>query len=168
MILTRKPMIAATLALILIGIARGPVLAEVYRCEADGKTVYTDQPCAAGAEPVALPPLGRVPAGEASDLADAYDERMDRRRESRKREDARWLQSHRARKEETARFDAAVREKRVLKGMGADHVRRALGSPDDIERAEGRETWTYGTGSKRRRTLVFEDGRLTADRGKSR
>lgn len=141
-------------------IVAGDVRSEVYRCERGGVITYTDRPCADGAVPHELPPIGQVPAGEAADLSGAYDERRAREREQRTRENARWLQEHQARKAQAERFEAAIREGRVLKGMTPDHVRRALGRPDEVERGAGAEIWTYGTG-RGRKTLVFRDGQLT-------
>ena len=141
--------------------------AEVYRCQVEGRTVFTDRPCAAGATPHDLPPLGRIPAGEASDLVEAYDERRSRARESRSRDNARWLEQYHDEKAQAERFEAAIRDHRTLKGMTPDHVRRALGSPDEIDRGSGTETWFYGIG-KKRRTVVFADGQLRTDRGGKR
>ena len=40
--------------------------AAVYRCTVDGKTVYTDRPCGAGAQPHGLSALSTVPAAAES------------------------------------------------------------------------------------------------------
>ncbi len=141
--------------------------AEVYRCQVEGRTVFTDRPCAAGARPHEMPPLGRIPAGESADLVEAYDERRSRARESRSRDNALWLEQYRDEKAQAERFEAAIRDHRTLKGMTPDHVRRALGSPDEIDRRTGTETWFYGLG-KKRRALVFDDGLLRTDRGGAR
>lgn len=155
----RHARIAPLVGLIVLAGA-GAASAQVYRCEVDGKTVFTDRACAAGSVPHELPPLGQMPAGEAADLAEDYDERRGRERENRDRANARWLQEHQRRKAEAERFEAAIRDGRTLKGMTPDHVRRALGRPDDIERSATSETWIYDDG-RRRRALVFRDGQLS-------
>lgn len=133
--------------------------AAVYRCEVNGRRVYTDQPCAPNAAPHELPGVLSVPAGEEADLAGDYDARTERERASRKKEDAAWLKSHEAARAENARMDAAIAERKVLKGMSADQVRRALGRPDEVERGAGTEQWTYGSG-KTRQVVNFENDRV--------
>lgn len=136
-----------------------PAGAAVYRCEVGGKPVFTDQPCAAGARPHALEPLNTLPAAADADLAKAHDTRAEKERRARDKDDAAWLKSHEAAKEREARINAAVAGKKVLKDMNPDEVRRALGSPDEVERREGREEWIYGSG-KTRQTVVIENGRV--------
>lgn len=120
--------------------------AAVYRCEIDGRMVYTDRPCATGAQPHTLPALSTVPSEGTPDLSRQHDERVQRERESRSRDDAAWLESHARRREQDARMEAAIAAGQVIKGMRADQVRRALGSPDEVERSQGSERWTYGAG----------------------
>lgn len=134
--------------------------AAVYRCEVDGAAVYTDRPCAADAQPHAMAPIGTVPAAAAADLVADHDRRRARQFDARERADAAWLEAHARRRENEARIDAAVAERRVVKGMSADQVRGALGSPDAVAREDGRERWTYGRG-KQRRTVVLEHGKVT-------
>lgn len=136
-----------------------PADAAVYRCEVNGRPVYTDQPCAPNAAPHELPGILSLPAGEEADLAGDYDARAERERASRRKEDAAWLRSHAATKAEKARMDAAIAEHKVLKGMSADQVRRALGRPDEVERGAGTEQWTYGSG-KTRQVIDFENDRV--------
>lgn len=136
----------------------------VYRCMVDGKPTYTDRPCAAGSAPHALPQISTLPSPGDSDLAQDYDERLERQAKAREQEDRAWLKDHAARKDAEARMNTAINERRVLKDMSADQVRRALGSPDDVEREGGREQWVYGTG-KQRRTVLFEGGRVVKSTG---
>lgn len=125
--------------------------AEVYRCLVEGRPMYTDRPCAAGAVPHALPDISALPSPGASDLAREHDARRERELETRRQNDAAWLDDH--------------AERKVLKDMSADEVRRALGSPDEVERSGSREQWAYGAG-KQRRTVVFEAGKVVKQTGK--
>lgn len=146
---------------ILILLATIEVEAAVYRCEVDGKPVYTDRPCAAGASPHALPQLSTVPgAADEAGLAGDYDRRKAQQRKSHEEADADWFKLHEARKAEEVRMNEAVAEGRVLKDMTAAQVRRALGSPDEVERKSRVEEWTYGSG-KARQIVVIENGRVT-------
>ena len=145
----------AGLCYLLTGAAQA---AAVYRCEVGGKMVYTDKPCASGSAPHAMAPLSTMPAAEGGDLAQDYDARKQSSRETKDKEDAAWLKAHAAEKAESARMDGAVREGKVLKDMTADQVRRTLGSPDEVERKDGRERWTY-TG-KKKQVVVLEGGKV--------
>lgn len=136
-----------------------PVEAAVYRCEIGGSPVYTDRPCAAGVAPHAMPQISTVPAAGDSDLAKDHDARIERGRKARDKDDAAWLKAHEETKDRAARMRAAIAEKKVLKDMTPDEVRRALGSPDEVERENGREEWVYGSG-KARQVVVIEDGRV--------
>lgn len=136
-----------------------PADAAVYRCEVNGRPVYTDQPCGPNAAPHRLPAILSVPAGDAADLARDSDARAERERAAHRNKDAAWLKSHEAAKAENARMDAAIAEHKVLKGMSADQVRRALGRPDEVERGPGTEQWTYGSG-KARQIIDFENDRV--------
>lgn len=142
------------------------VSAEVYRCEREGRTVYTDVPCAAGARPqVPSAPAAVVTgAGVPAEVAKQYDERMAREKKARDEADAQWLEAHESRKAEEARIRAALIEGRVIAGMTPAQVRQVLGGPDEIshEVAGGRniERWEY-RGKGRKRSVSFEDGRVT-------
>ncbi|MGQ0701246.1 MAG: DUF4124 domain-containing protein [Panacagrimonas sp.] len=155
------------LALLLTLLAALSVQAAVYRCEVDGKPVYTDKPCAAGATPHPLPQFGTMPAARDANLAGDRDQRQEQQRKSRHKDDADWLKAHEARKAEEVRMNAAIAEGQVLKDMSADQVRRALGSPDEIERKSGVEEWSYGSG-KTRQTVVIENGRVLRIAGKKK
>jgi hypothetical protein len=133
--------------------------AAVYRCEVQGRPVYTDKPCAPGAQPHAMAPIGAVPAAPASDLAAAHEARRERQLERRERADEAWLEAHAERRKRDATMGAAAARGKVLKDMSADEVRRALGGPDQVSREDGREEWTYGSG-KQRRTVVLEGGKV--------
>lgn len=134
--------------------------AAVYRCDVAGKKVYTDHPCVAGAKPHELPAIGVMPAGEQADLAREHDARLQRRLGSKRKEDAVWLKTHEKRRAVDARMTAAVVGHKVLKGMSAGQVRRALGAPDEVHRKDGVEKWVYLNG-KQRRTVVLENGEVS-------
>lgn len=137
----------------------------VYRCEIDGRMTYTDRPCATGAQPHVLPELSTVPSESALDLSRQHDERVERERESRASDDAAWLESHARRKEQEARMESAIAARQVIKGMRADQVRRALGSPDEVERSAGSERWIYGSG-RQKRMVDLEDGVVVGTGGR--
>jgi hypothetical protein len=73
----------------------------VYKCEEGGKITFTDQPCAPGASPVALPQpiITAPPTRSEPELAREHEARLARERAERDRDDARWLQEHAERQE---------------------------------------------------------------------
>lgn len=143
------------------GILSGAAEAAVYRCEQDGRLVYTDTPCAAGAEalPERQPPT--IAADREADLAGAYEERRERERDLRSTADAQWLRSHEDRKAEAERVRRGLVEGRVVPGMSAADVRHVRGAPDAVESAAGAggERWVYRQGRKRE-VVLFENGRV--------
>lgn len=143
------------------------VEAAVYRCEVGGKPVYTDQPCAAGVAPHRMPQISTVPAAADADLAKEHDARIERGRAAREKGDAAWLKEHAESKEQEARMNAAIADKKALKDMTPDQVRRALGSPDEVERTSGSETWVYG-GGKTRQMVLIENGRVVKISGRKK
>lgn len=144
-----------------------PVEAAVYRCEIDSKLVFTDQPCAAGAAAHQMPLITTVPAAGDADLAKEHDARIERGRVARDKEDAAWLKEHEESKAQEARMDAAIAEKKALKDMTPDQVRRALGSPDEVERKAGSEEWVYGSG-KAKQAVLIENGRVVRISGRKK
>lgn len=68
---------------------------------------------------------------------------------------------------ERERFEQAVKERRILIGMAADHVRRALGQPtgQEVRRLPGGavETWIYAipAGAETITGVEFTDGRVS-------
>lgn len=142
--------------------------ASVYRCEQDGRVVFTDRPCSAGAQPLPERSPSVLPGGAAADLAKAHDERRRRANDARRKADAQWLQAHEARKAEEARLRQALVEGRVIQGMTAAQVRQAWGSPDRIERSAQpgvQERWIWRSGKKVTRSVTFRDGRVASLRG---
>ncbi len=92
-----KPLLVFGLSAMLPMLIAGPAGAKpVYKCEEGGKVTFTDQPCAPGASPAALPePVITAPLTQAEqDLARANEARLARERAERDREDAQWLKQH--------------------------------------------------------------------------
>lgn len=146
--------------------------ADVFRCQQDGRTVFTDRPCHASAEPMQLePPTVLSAPGNFDDLAQAHDARLARERKAKAAADAAFLQQHGARKAEENRIRGALVEGRVVGGMSAEQVRQVWGSPDHIEpRVSGgktQERWVYAD-QRQRRSVTFTDGVVTAASGSKR
>ena len=141
-----------------------PTRADVYRCQQDGRTTYTDHPCAAGAEPAELPSVTTVaPAAHAKRLADQYDREAARaageQRRARIAEDERYQKQH----AQDQAIRKALVEHRVIKGMTPADVRRVLHSPSRIENEGGvSERWIYEDGGEHR-TVTFRNGVVSAD-----
>lgn len=154
-----KRVFAGFFGAVLAALPTTSTAAPVYRCEIEGRVVYTDRPCGQGAAPRQLPALVTLPAAPPTELTMERGRREAEAREAHDRESAAWLKAHEAGKVEEARMRAAVDEGRILKGMSADQVRRALGSPDEVERSGPSEEWIYGSG-KARQTVAFENGKV--------
>ncbi len=130
--------------------------AEIYRCERDSVPVFTDIPCAPGAEPLVTRNPTTVQASHNADLARRYDERLERERRERDRADAQWLGAHDLAQAEDQRLHRALIEGRVIKGMSPAQVRQVWGEPAQIQSSEAGERWTWRDG-KKRRTVSFKD-----------
>ncbi|HUP90860.1 MAG TPA: DUF4124 domain-containing protein [Solimonas sp.] len=140
--------------------------AEVYRCQVEGREVFTDKPCAAGAKPAELAPVSVMQAPPPSDLARQWDERTARERKARDRTDKAWLEKHEASKTREERVRNGRVTGKVVRGMTAADVRSVLGAPDGSTRDDGkkgdREKWTYTLGDGRKQTVTFQDGEVSA------
>ena len=140
--------------------------AEVYRCEKDGKVIYTDQPCNAGAQPHDLPEaiVVQPPSKSERDLAKQHDARLQRDKSTRDKSDAKWLKEHQHKKDRAERVRAAIIRHDVIKGMTAAEVRSALGDPDKVVRSESdgspKETWTYSDDAGSR-TVNFKNDEVS-------
>lgn len=152
---------------LLVLLVAGAAPAEVFRCERDGRVTFTDTPCAAGAQPLAIAAPSTIASSPGADLAGDYDERLSRERRARVDADTRWLERHAAARADEQRIRSALAENRVVAGMTTAQVRQVWGEPDDvqvqIDQNASRERWVYrgDRGSARgRRTLSFEDGRV--------
>lgn len=132
-----------------------PAAAEVYRCQRDGQTVFTDQPC--GGEPLDLA-VPTIIAPEDDSVARAYDERVRQGRERRDAADAEWLEQHAERRASEERIRHARVNGYVTAGMTPADVRQVLGAPDRVRSGEGGERWTYGGNAGAGSTVVFREG----------
>jgi hypothetical protein len=106
--------------------------AAVYKCEAGGRTTYTDKPCASGAEPAALPALQAIPATEGSALAKDFDERVAREKKTRDEADAAFLKQHAKKTAREKAIRKAIIDREVLKGMTPSEVQSAIGHADEV------------------------------------
>ncbi len=144
-------------ALVLLFLLGGPAHAEVYKCVANGKTSYTDQPCDAAAEPARLPPLNTIQRNEADDFANTYDERLSREKKARDKADADFLSQHAAGSAREKAVRTAIIAHRVIAGMTPSEVESALGSADE-KLPDG--SWRYRRDGQRI-TVGFRDGRVS-------
>lgn len=147
-------------------LASGLARAEVYRCERDGKTVYTDRACHADAQPetVRAPNTVTATPGERK-LARDFDRRVERDRKARDKADRVWMRQHSAAEADAARIRGAVDERRVVRGMTHDQVRMLLGTPaqtvSSVARDADIERWTYrGDGGER--VVTFRNGLVSS------
>jgi len=116
-----------------------PAQAQVFRCEKDGNTVFSGQPCGEDAESIELRDnrIGgsfdqNLPAQEAPDPGEQAEE-------SEPEEEAgtcRFINSTDLRR-------YLVREQ-VVRGMTREHVRRAFGNPPETYTSP-QEVWIYQT-----------------------
>lgn len=116
-----------------------PAQAQVFRCEKDGNTVFSDQPCGENAESVELRDnrIGgsfdqNLPAQDALGPGE-QDEKSEPEEEA---STCRFINSTDLRR-------YLVREQ-VVRGMTREHVRRAFGSPPETYTSP-QEVWIYQT-----------------------
>ncbi len=153
------------LALGWLGASALPALADVYRCTAEGRTVYTDRPCVAGAAPAQLPSLTPIqPQSTDSALVRQFDADARRDAANKRKADDAWLRDHAARKARAEALRSAIIEHRLIKGMTMSEVRQSIGEPSQIQnQGTPSERWIYQNG-RDRRTLAFTGGVLKSDR----
>ncbi|HEX4895928.1 MAG TPA: DUF4124 domain-containing protein [Solimonas sp.] len=142
-----------------------PVAAQVFRCQKDGVTVYSDQPCAPGARPTALPTPVVIPATTPTDLVGEAAKRAQRKKVQQKAEDAAFQEAHAQQKADETRIREARIADKVVTGMTPADVRGIYGEPTVVSRNESggkdRETWSYAD-DQRRWHVTFTDGRVSA------
>ena len=132
--------------------------AEIYKCVTAGKTLYSDRPCDAAAQPATLPPLNTIQPREGDDLVKSYDERLSREKKARDASDATFVKDH---AEKTARAKAlrtAIIDHRAIKGMTPGEVESALGSAEE-KLSDG--SWRYRRQGQRI-TVGFKDGQVSS------
>ena len=152
-----------TLPLLLLLVLTTPARAEIYRCVKDGKTVLTDRPCHAEAEPLVVREPNRVTAtaGEKR-LAREYERRVERERRGRDQADREWVRQQDAREVDAKRIARAVEQRKVVRGMTPEQVRMLYGVPDSVETSTVKdhdiEQWAYSSGAVGKRVVTFRDG----------
>jgi hypothetical protein len=132
-------MLRAIAVIFTLSVLAVPAQAQVFRCEQNGNTVFSDQPCGENAESIELRDnrIGgsfdqKLPAQEASDPVE-QDEK------SKPEEEA-----------GTCRFINSTDLRRylvweqVVRGMTREHVRRAFGNPPETYTSP-QEVWIYQT-----------------------
>ncbi len=146
--------------------------ADIYRCEQNGRTVYTDRPCAgeridpelatrAGAgDPAAQASRSRHEAAAKTETTRRWQQEDAAADAQQRKADAEWL-AHYAKEKQ---IEDAFQRREVVAGMTRDQVRLILGTPDRVGKeasAQGQdEHWEYpdrGTGAA---TAIFRDGKL--------
>ena len=141
--------------------------AEVFRCQKDGVTVFTDKPCTDNAQTYApRVPLVVVPrAAKAPDLAKQYDQRVQRETQQRDKADAAWSKDYEKRKQHDARLEKARAQGTVGVGMDQHEARSKLGEPTFTSHNENagvtRDAWTYKHPDGSRTIVRFKDGVVT-------
>ena len=161
--MSRYPLAAALVLMVLAPGAR----AEVFRCQKDGTTVFSDKPCADDAQTYAPKhPLVVVPGdGRAPDLAKQYDQRQQKETQARDQADRAWNKDYQARKAQDERLSRARAQGRVTAGMDASEVRNKLGEPLFTSHNENagvtREAWTYKNHDGSRTVVRFKNGVVT-------
>lgn len=134
--------------------------AAVYRCDVEGRVVYTDTPCKAEAEPLEVRTPSSIAPVQGGDLARDYDERIGAERAQRDEASARWLEGYQDNKAEAERIRAARVDGRVVPGMTPADVKLAWGMPDAVENPDAeRERWVYRR-DRTRKVVTFRDGRV--------
>lgn len=153
-------MLRSGFPLLVLTLIATSVQAQVYRCTADGRTVYSQMPCAADERDVEKVQIfDRGPAEDDAAAARARAEGLrDRVSADRERE-----QSQR---EFNRRVTNAIAAKKVFVGMTADDVRRSWGRPDRINRtvtgSTVSEQWIYDRGNYKSQYVYVRNGEVTS------
>ena len=163
-----RPLLPAAL---LIAVLPECLHAQIYRCEKDSVTVYSDKPCAPDAKPAKLPPAVVIPAGEKADLlrdAELREQRESKAEQRADKAEVEWQQSHAAGKADAERIREARVSREVVKGMTPADVRRVLGEPTLVSNNTSgktpRETWSYAERDNKRVHVTFTEGVVSAVR----
>lgn len=136
--------------------------ADIYRCEQNGHTVYTDHPCSGeqiGSELASR--AGRANAANAAAQgkgAQQWEQESASAQSQQRKADSEWLEHHAQEK----RIEDAYRRREVVAGMTQDQIRLILGTPDRIGKyadAQGQDdVWEYPDRGAGRSTVIFRDG----------
>ena len=163
-----KPFSVPLLTAVALGaLAAGAAHAEVYRCQKDGVTVFSDKPCARDAETYRPEhPLQVIPHDAVPETALKPDDKLERARRARDAEYARSNREYEAGKQEAARVRAGLAQGRVTIGMTAAQVRDLMGEPLTTRRQKrkGRETevWTFRQDDGSRLAISLHQGKVVS------
>lgn len=145
--------------------------AEVFRCQKDGTTVFSDKPCAADAQSYTPKAIQIMPATKAADMAKQYDERVAKGAQGRDQANEAWNKEHEAKKQQEAVIHNARVDHKVVAGMTQREVRDMLGNPQVTSHNENlgvvREGWTYKKSDGSRNIVYFKDGIVSNTSSKS-
>lgn len=132
--------------------------AQVYRCTVDGRTVFSDQPCAAEGSMQEVRIFDRGPTAEDAAAARA---RADALRDRVAADQAQAT----SQREFNRRVTNAIAAGEVFVGMTADDVRRSWGEPEKINRSVSgssvREQWIFDRGNYRTQYVYVTNGEVT-------
>lgn len=153
-------------ALLVLCSVTGLAEAEVYRCEQNGRIVYTDRSCAGGRieRPDPHPPGRLNPAAQRAqaDRIRRWERESASAEAMQRRADQQWLENHAREK----RIADAYQRREIVAGMTTAQIRQLLGTPDRIGKsagAQGREErWHYPDRGDGRRIVRFREGRVIA------
>ena len=146
--------------------------ADIYRCEQDGRTVYTDHPCAgeridpelatrAGAgDPAAQASRDRHESAAKIETTRRWQHEDAAADAQQRKADAEWLANYAKEKQ----IEDAFQRREVVAGMTQDQVRLILGTPDRIGKESSDrgqdELWEYPDRGTGRATASFRNGKL--------
>ncbi len=139
--------------------------AELFRCQKDGTTVFSDKPCSADAQAYTPKPIQVVPAVKAHDLAKQYDERTAKAVKERDKANEAWNKEYQAKKQQEETIRNARIDGKAVAGMSQQQVRDMLGDPQVTSHNENmgvvREGWTYKNPDGTRSIVYFKNGVVT-------
>ncbi len=153
----------------LLLLAALPVEAGVYKCVVEGQTVFSQIPCGNDARrmdilPGPVPPPRDSGAAVESFADDPLLLEYRARQKAMVEAQGAAAAAHEAERAERRRVKDAVKDGRIVAGMGPDDVKRVLGEPQEIKRARSAssasETWYYRKRAKTTRYVRFRDGRV--------
>jgi hypothetical protein len=134
-----EPMVKGIALMLTLSVLAVPAQSEVFRCEKDGNTVFSDQPCGEDAQSVEL---------RDNRIGGSFDQNLPERQPPATEEQVE--ESEPAEEADTCRFINStdlrrylIREQ-VVPGMTGENVRRAFGNPPETYTSP-QEVWIYQT-----------------------
>lgn len=160
--------LAMTLMLVLLPFGAS---AEMFRCQKDGATVFSDKPCASDAEAYTPKPIQVVPSVKVPDTAKQSEQRAAKDSKARDEENKAWNEEHQARKKQEESIRNARIDNKVIAGMNQQQVRDMLGDPQVTSHNENlgvvREGWTYKNPDGSRTVVYFKNGIVSSTSSRS-